>query len=96
MNPVTDLPLDLGAVGLQVSSNEKRPQPILEAREVRRDDDEPAARPHHPREFAEHMVGVEHMLDDRWWPWLAATGDWPLSLAMDILMKARRQPRLSV
>ena len=32
----------------------------------------------------------QRWLDDRRWPWLAVTGDWCPSLAMDILMKARR------
>jgi 2-polyprenyl-3-methyl-5-hydroxy-6-metoxy-1,4-benzoquinol methylase len=37
----------------------------------------------------------QRWVDDRRWPWLAVTGDWWPSLAMDILMKARREPRTS-
>lgn len=32
----------------------------------------------------------QRWVDDRRWPWLAKTGDWWPSLAMDIVMKARR------
>src|SRR5437016_3773028 len=37
----------------------------------------------------------QRWVDDRRWRWMALTGDWWPSLAMDILMKARRQPRTS-
>jgi len=37
----------------------------------------------------------QRWVDDRRWRWMALTGDWAPSLAMDILMKARRQPRTS-
>jgi hypothetical protein len=55
-------------------------------------------------QLAQHGLRVEEHLgnwvpllpqrwvDDRRFPWLARTGDWFPTLAMGILMKARREP----
>jgi 2-polyprenyl-3-methyl-5-hydroxy-6-metoxy-1,4-benzoquinol methylase len=40
-------------------------------------------------------VVPQRLLDDRRAPWLAVTGDWWPSLAMGILMKARRDPGIA-